>query len=216
MTQKTIPFYGATKPGLFEIERRCMDRDGLVIDLLDELMPEDRILDIGAGNGFVGSRLMKLGIRTVVGLEPDPGMIDPSNQLVWCRGVAQEIPFQNSVFNGAYSTWAFFLSGFPDRAAGLSEVSRVVSEGGTIVIVDNAGEDEFCALSSRSIADDGKWYMQRGFSRRILETSFSFDSIEEARKLLSFYFGEEIAKSIEKTRIGFRVAAYIGESGSVG
>ena len=49
-----IPFYGGRNPRLFEIERRCMDRGGLVIDFLTKTLPEGRILDIGAGNGFVG------------------------------------------------------------------------------------------------------------------------------------------------------------------
>jgi SAM-dependent methyltransferase len=192
-----------------------MDRDGVVIYFLDELLPDGRILDIGAGNGFVGARLMGRG-RCIVGLEPDPRMVDSSRPLVWSKGLAQEIPFHNATFDGAYATWAYFLSGVPDREAGLREVDRVVRDGGPVVIVDNAGEDEFCAMSGRPIADDGQWYLERGFSRRVLETAFRFDSIEEARELLSFYFGEAAARGIRTTRIEFKVAAYVRRARSVG
>jgi hypothetical protein len=143
-----IPFYGSTNPRLFEIECRCMDRDGVVID-------------------------------------------------------------------GAYATWAYFLAGVSDREPGLQEVVRVVRDGGPIVIVDNAGGDEFCALSDRPISDDGQWYVKRGFSRTVLDTAFGFDSTDEARRLLSFYFGEDVAQGIHTTEIGFKVAAYVGESGAV-
>ena len=47
-----IPFYGADEPELFAIERRAMDRDGLVIDALHELLPPGLVLDVGAGDGF--------------------------------------------------------------------------------------------------------------------------------------------------------------------
>jgi len=217
MEMKPIPFYGAVNPRLFEIERRCMDREGVVIDFLDRVLPDGRILDVGAGNGFVGFRLAGGDrSRCVVALEPDPRMVDTSRPLLWSKGLAEDIPFHDATFDGAYATWAYFVAGVPDKERGLREVVRVVSEGGPIVIVDNAGGDEFCALSSKPIADDGRWYVQRGFSRTVLETAFRFDSIEEARELLSFYFGQDAAQRHRTTEIQFRVAAYVGEAGAVG
>jgi SAM-dependent methyltransferase len=211
-----IPFYGATIPRLFEIERRCMDRDGVVIAFLDEALPGGRVLDIGAGNGYVGSRIARTQHRSVVAMEPDPRMVDPSRSLLWSAGIAQAIPFHDGTFDAAYATWAYFVAGVPDRICGFREVTRVVRDGGPIVIIDNAGGDEFCALSRRVIAEDGQWYAHHGFSRTVLETSFRFDSLEEARELLSFYFGEDAGRSVCTNEIGFSVAAYVGESGVVG
>jgi hypothetical protein len=42
-----IPFYGADDPEMFAIERRAMDRDGLVPAALDALLPHGRVLDVG-------------------------------------------------------------------------------------------------------------------------------------------------------------------------
>jgi len=39
ITSKVIPFYGGRYPELFEIERRCMDREGRVIEYLDAALP---------------------------------------------------------------------------------------------------------------------------------------------------------------------------------
>lgn len=211
---KAIPFYGATNQRLFEIERRCMDRDGIVIQFIDELLPHGCILDMGAGNGFTAGHITREG-RLVVAMEPDPRMIDLNRPLLWARGIAQDMPFHDASFDAAYATWAYFLPGVADKARGLGELCRVVKAGGLIVIVDNAGDDEFSALSDKPISDNGAWYMHHGFRREVLVTSFRFDSVEEARELLSFYFGKRVGQNINTTEIGFRVAAYLGESGRI-
>ena len=109
------------------------------------------------------------------------------------------------------------MSGVETRRleAGLAEVERVVAPGGPIVVVDNAGDDQFCALSNRPLADGGVWWTERGFERHVLDSAFEFDSLEEARELLAFYFGEEAAGRVETTTVAFRIAAYVGRSGEV-
>ena len=165
-----IPFYGSREPRIFEIERRCMDRDGKVVDFLNDILPAGRVLDVGAGDGFTAERLSRPD-RVVVALEPDPGMVATRRRLIWASGVAESIPFHDGSFDAAYATWAFFLSGVEPRRqeTGLTEVERVVVPGGPIVVVDNAGDDEFCALSDRPLADDGAWWTERGFERHVLE-----------------------------------------------
>lgn len=212
-----VPFYGSSRPRLFEIERRCMDRDGLVEALLDAELPRGRVLDVGAGDGHTASELNGSG-RTVIALEPDPGMVSRERGLICASGVAQDIPFHDDTFDGAYSTWAFFLSGMDASVldAGLDEVSRVVVPGGPMVFVDNAGDDEFSALSPRAISGASSWWTDRGFEMRVLESSFRFDSVDEARELLAFYFGDDVSASVRSTEIGFNIAAYIGRAGEAG
>ena len=89
MARKLIPFYGAQDRRLFEIERRCMDRDGVVVRRLDALLPPGAVLDVGAGDGHTAIRLARRD-RRVVPLEPAAGMIDRGKPLPWVRGVAQE------------------------------------------------------------------------------------------------------------------------------
>ena len=205
---QVIPFWGGKHPRLFEIERRCMDRDGKVINFLDQHLPEGLVLDIGAGNGFTAIRLINPN-RTVIPLEPDESMIDSNTPLIWTRGVVQNIPFHNAAFDAAYSTWAFFFQGVETIEEGLCELKRVVKFGGKIIIVDNAGNDEFCALSPRDIASDPDWWKSQGFQSTIIETAYKFDSLEEANALLSFYFGDDIGEANRKTEIEYRVAAYV-------
>ena len=202
-----IGFYGAKHPSLFEIERRCMDRDGLVIQYLDRELPEGFVLDVGAGNGFTAIRLCSSS-RTVVALEPDRGMVDEAVPLIWARGVAQDIPFHDNTFHAAYATWAFFFDGVSDIDKGLAELNRVVKNDGKIIIVDNAGDDEFSALAGKSTGSDPRWWRNRGFEATVIQTSYRFDSLEEASRLLGFYFGDAVAHRNSTTEIEYKVAVY--------
>ncbi len=116
--ERVIPFYGATDPELFAIERASMDRAGKVIRFLDETLPESGLaLDVGAGDGFTAEALTTPS-RTVVALEPSAGMIRAERPLRWCRGKAQALPFADASFEGAYATWAYFFLGHHDISAG--------------------------------------------------------------------------------------------------
>jgi SAM-dependent methyltransferase len=211
-----IRFYGSTDPHVFEIERRCMDRDGVVIGFLDDVLPAGRVLDVGAGDGFTAERLQNPS-RVVVAMEPDPGMIARERRLLWASGVAQDIPFHDDAFDAAYSTWAFFISGIDPGVieVGLSEVQRVVRASGPIVIVDNAGDDEFTALTDHRIVGDPALWVDRGFEHTVLETSFRFDSIDEARLLLGYYFGDAVKERVTSAELSYNVAVFTGTSSEV-
>lgn len=206
---KIIPFYGGLNPDLFEIERRCMDREDKVIHYLNRTLPDGAILDVGAGNGYTAEKLSREN-RQVIAMEPDEKMIDTTKNLIWSNGVAQSIPFHSNTFDAMYSTWAFFFEGIADIDEGLLEVERVVKDGGRIIIVDNYGEDEFCSFSPHDIASTLSEWVKRGFDYHIIDTEFIFDSVEEAKKLMSFYFGEP-GNEVDKTRLEYKVVAYTKE-----
>ena len=183
-----IPFYGAEDPELFAIERRAMDRDGLVLAALDRMLPSGRVLDVGAGDGFTAARL-RSG-RTVVALEPSVGMIARIDDLTWVRGEAEHLPFGDGSFDGAYATWAYFFSKDWDPTPGIAELDRVVRPGGQLAIVDNLGGDDFCAMAEADISADPDFWAGQGFAREPIDTAFRFDDLQEARRLLGFFFGE--------------------------
>lgn len=202
-----IPFYGAQHPDLFALERAAMDRPGKVIAALDRHLPRHgRILDIGAGDGFTAVALARPG-RTIIPLEPDPGMIRPSLTLPWLQGDAAHLPFAANSFAAAYSTWAYFFPGFHDITPGLAEVERVVRPGGPILIVQNLGADEFTAFSDRDIAEDPAAFTRHGFACEPITTTFTFNSLPDAQKLLGFYFGEKGAR-VDRTEFSYRVGVF--------
>ena len=203
-----IPFYGATDPDLFAIERASMDRAGKVIRFLDETLPQSGLaLDVGAGNGFTAQALTTPS-RTVVALEPSVGMVRPERPLPWCRGQAQALPFADASFDGAYATWAYFFPGYHDISPGLSEIRRVTTAGGPIVIVDNAGGDEFTALGGeKSVSYINAW-INLGFEVAFIDTAFEFETLDDARRLLDFFFGERGLNNA-RLHVEFRVACFV-------
>ena len=206
-----IPFYGTEHPEIFRIERRTMDRAGLVIDALDRCLPASgRVLDVGAGNGHMAGHLTTTG-RVVHPLEPASEMIDTNAGLPWIQGEAEHLPFRDLTFAAAYATWAYFFTRNWDPIPGLRELHRVVRTGGPILIVDNLGDDEFSALTSEEISADTSFWVNQGFACHAIDTWFEFDDLGQARKLLGYYFGERgIAGARE--RVAFRVGMFHSKS----
>jgi SAM-dependent methyltransferase len=205
-----LDFYGSSRPDLFAIERAAMDRPGKVIDALDRHLPDGFVLDVGAGNGFTADRLTGPD-RTVVPLEPDPGMIDRAVPLPWVRGDAARLPFADASFDGAYATWAYFFSRNWDPTPGIDELHRVVRSDGPLVIVDNLGDDEFSTFTDREMSADPSFWEARGFMTEAVDTVFEFDDLEQARRLLEFYFGDR-GRDEARTTVGYRVGLFRGAS----
>lgn len=197
-----IPFYGASDRDMFAIERAAMDRSGRVLAALDRRLPTGRIIDVGAGDGFTAEALTT-STRSIVALEPAAGMLNPDRRLPWVRGVAQHLPFRNDCFDGAYSTWAYFFPQYHDVTDGLRELDRVVSPGGTTVIVDNAGDDAFTEMAADGVAPDLDTWAALGFDIEIVETAFEFTTMAEATRLLTFYFGPRAEPALD---VPFHVA----------
>lgn len=211
-----IPFYGATDPDLFAIERAAMDREGRVVARLDALLPRrGRVLDVGAGDGFTARRLAGAG-RHMVALEPAPGMIAQRADhpdVSFVQGVAGALPFADGSFDGAYATWAYFFPGSMDPSLGLAELHRVVRPGGPIVLVANAGDDELTGLGTASGGEPAGWFADRGFAVDVLDTTFAFDTVEDARRLLARYVGgEQRLPRPVPTRLGHRVLVATSDS----
>ena len=204
-----IPFYGTDHPELFAIERAAMDRPGLVIGRLNHLVPHGTVLDIGAGDGFTAERLTRTG-RKIIAVEPASGMIDRSRPLTWVRADAESLPFRSGSVDGAYATWAYFFSRGWDPTPGIAELHRIVRAGGPLVIAENLGGDAFCALAPSDITADTEFWATKGFTLDVVETEFSFESSEDALRLLTFYFGD--VGPAPPTRLTYRVGLFISES----
>ena len=208
-----IPFYGSKRPDMFAIEREAMDRPGHVLKVLDELLPQcGRILDMGAGNGYVADALTTPD-RYVLPMEPDQGMIDASKLLPWIQGDVEMMPFRSDSFQGAYATWAYFFPEFLDITAGYREVSRVVCQDSPIVIVNNIGDDEFTALAPGNISENPVFFRSLGFEMHVVETVFQFNSLEDARLLLDFYFGDKGRDGARQT-LSYRVGIFVKQADS--
>jgi len=185
-----------------------MDRQGKVIAYLDETLPPGCILDIGAGNGYTAFHL--LSNRNIVCLEPSETLPDFTKPLTWVKATVESLPFHRGYFDAAYATWAYFLPGV-DKSTGLRMVTNCIRQCGQLIIVENAGEDEFTSFANNPIASDFAWYAENEFDKHFIDTSFEFDCLDDAERLMGFFFGRETMRGQIKQSYSFRVVAYVKE-----
>ena len=102
------------------------------------------------------------------------------------RGDAELLPFRDGSFAGAYATWG-------------------------VAIVDNLDGDDFSAMNEEHYTSDPQFWGRNGFELEQIETTFEFETHEEADRLLGFYFGDR-GRETGKLRFAFRVGLYINRS----
>ncbi len=99
-----------------------------------KLQPDQRILDVGCGNGGGLSVLQEYGLKHCLGLEfNDQLAIEASQQHHICQGDMAHLPIKSSVFDVLFCECAWNLS---THAQALTEFNRDLSPVGTLVLSD--------------------------------------------------------------------------------
>ena len=86
-----------------------------------------------------------------------------------------------------------------------------MTPGGPLAIVDNLDGDDFSDMSHDRYTSDPELWARNGFELEEVETTFAFDTVEDADCLLGFYFGSP-GRGIGKLEFFFRVGLYLGRS----
>jgi SAM-dependent methyltransferase len=128
-----------------------MEQDHLPITLpvLEKmrLAPTDNVLDVGCGAGWLSRRLAKLVPEgRVVGMDISDEMIRHARRasadfdnLMFVAGEVTQIPWQPHFFAHAISVESAYY--WPDPAAGVKDIFRVLSEGGSAWVLINYYRD---------------------------------------------------------------------------
>jgi SAM-dependent methyltransferase len=117
-----------------------------VVDLM-ALAPDDNVLDVGCGAGWLARLLAeRLPEGRVVGMDISDEMVRHARRnyvdlenTMFVIGGADEIPWDANFFSHAISVESAFY--WPDPARGLREIFRVLREGGSAWIVVNYYRD---------------------------------------------------------------------------
>jgi len=107
------------------------------------LSAEDRVLEVGFGGGYLLERMASVVTRGLVaGVDVSPGMVarfgrrfgaeTQSGRMDVRCAPAEDLPFEDGAFDKAVSVNSLFY--WPDAAAGMRELARVLAPGGRLVL----------------------------------------------------------------------------------
>jgi len=149
----------------FDPAAECYDRtrvtDGAslapAIDLLDAVLPEGAVLEIGVGTGALALPLAARG-RRVIGVDLSAAMLgklrdkDPGRTVPVAACDATRLPFPE-FFGGAYCRWVLHL--IADWHAAVRELCRVVGRGGVVVVEPGGYSGEWRRVWLRFVQELG-------------------------------------------------------------
>ncbi len=132
-----------------------------------EILPGQHVLDVACGTGIlartVAARVGQNG--SVSAVDINPGMLAMAKRISpaidWCKGSAEELPYEDNSFDAVVSQFGLMLFSAPETA--LREMRRVLKPGGHLAVavfdsIDNlpayaAMADVYERLVDKSVAD---------------------------------------------------------------
>jgi SAM-dependent methyltransferase len=121
--------------------------NALALRLL-EVQPDDRVLEVGFGGGALLAEILALGASETVGVDLSHEMVARGRHLfrrevadgraTIAEGSVDGLPLSNAAVDKAVSLNTIYF--WPDAAAGMRELARVIRPGGMLVIGFEAPE----------------------------------------------------------------------------
>jgi SAM-dependent methyltransferase len=177
-------------PVLYEIENLASDPDGVLRAATERIAPwaGRLLLDLGCGAGFWLPRYAD-SAREVIGVEPDPALLQAASERVAkitnvrvVSGSAEHLPRGDASVDVIHARFAYFFG--PGAEAGLAETMRVLTPGGTLVVIDNDyAHGEFAELLRAATqgnaafdpAATDSWWADRAAHRVEVMSAWRFD-----------------------------------------
>ncbi len=182
------------------------DADGNLLPALQRVaaMKDASVVEVGAGTGRLTALLLGAGAQ-VHATEAAAPMLevarkklggDPKLQLTVAD--ARTLPCPDAEADIGVAGWVFghlrhwLPSDWRDQiGAALDEMARVVRPGGHLVVIETLGTGRTePAPPNPDLAEYFEWLeRQRGFVRESIRTDYVFPSVQDAARVLGFFFG---------------------------
>jgi ubiquinone/menaquinone biosynthesis C-methylase UbiE len=180
----------AARQSLYVFQDPALPIWSIALDLA-ELSGEERVLEVGCGNGgYLGVLEQRAHRGLVCGLDIAPGMLPAAHRraphAALLVGDATRVPFPDASFGCVLAM--HMLYHVPDRAAAIAELRRVLEPGAIALVLTNGIQhlselDDLVEAATEEVLGDGVRPMRRGQARFNVEGAPAqlepfFDSVE--------------------------------------
>ncbi len=153
---------------------------------------EGRVLEIGVGSGL-NLPLYRAKVRTVIGLEPSPELLQMAHERAATASVpielleasAEAVPLDSGSIDTVVTTWT--LCTIPDAKRALTEMRRVLRPGGKLLFVEHGRAPEPGVARWQDRLDPlwhraaGGCHLNRKIDELITTSGFRIDKLANAR-----------------------------------
>lgn len=175
-----------------------------------------KVVEIGAGTGRFTALLAPL-VGSITAFDESAPMLAIAEKKLtasglrnWALRVAsnQKLPATDRSADLCLAGWTLghLRHWFPDTwvdelTLALSELKRVTKPGGSVVIIETLGSGtETPGAPTAALA---QFYSilesEHQFQRMSLRTDFRFDSLDQAERIVRFFFGDEMAERVKRS-----------------
>lgn len=191
------------------------DYQGNILPAIQRVIALDgiHVVEFGAGTGRL-TRLLVPYVKVIHAFDRSPHMLtvamqrlQQAHKINWTLRVAENkaIPLPSQSADLTIAGWSFghvtewHPTHWRDEInAAVSEMKRLLRPGGAAIIMETLGTaSETPAPPNQNLA---AYYAllenEHGFKREAIRTDYRFESLDEADKLVRFFFGEEMADHV--------------------
>ena len=172
------------------------------------------VVDSGAGTGRLAcmfapiTRSMAAFDTSAAMLEIATGRLAASGLKNWRTEVAdhRQLPVADAAADVIMSGWSVVYTVVwcpegenwrDELGRALSEMCRVLRPGGTMIILETMGTGSETPNPPADLLEYFDYLKADGFSSSWFRTDYKFDSMEEAQKLITFFFGDDMMKNVQ-------------------
>lgn len=178
------------------------------------------VADMGTGTGRI-TRILSPQVRHVLAMDISSHMLrkaeeslrkNPDHNWALVQGDNLTLPLRDRAVDIAIAGWSLgHLTGwYPDAwpvmiEQCLSEMKRIVTQGGTVIILETLGTGRETPQPPTDALAGYYSYMvnELGFTESWVRSDYHFQSLDEALHLSRFFFGEELAQQVARNKSSF-------------
>ncbi|MDX2161255.1 MAG: class I SAM-dependent methyltransferase [bacterium] len=192
------------------------DHRGYLLPAIRQVIALDGIdvVELGAGTGRL-TRLLAPHVRTIRAFDRSAHMLATARERLqanggeWSLHVADNhaIPVADACADLVIAGWSFghATEWHGDRwrdeiDTALREMTRIARPGGALIILETLGTGALHPAPPTPVLADYYAHLEsiHGFARAAIATDYRFESLEEADRLVRFFFGDALADQVQR------------------